>query len=75
MDNFYVFEVLEDFKDVFTIKEKSCNKFSKGERFIGYELKLRGKYAVKSNFDEVIMISLDKVKKIYKIEFEEIKGE
>lgn len=68
--DFYVFEVLEDFEDRL-IHLETRNKFLKGERFIGWESACNK--AIKSNMEEIICIPLDKVRKVLKINFEEIK--
>lgn len=69
-NDFYVFEVLEDFEDRLICLD-TPNKFYKGERFIGWESNFDK--AVKSNMEEIICIPLDKVKKVFKINFEQIK--
>lgn len=69
MDNFYIFEVLENYEDKLLCF--TDGNFYKGERFIGWESKGFNK-AFKSNMEEIITIPLDKVKKVKKIIFEEI---
>lgn len=74
-DDFYIFEVLEEYTDV-TIKEENRHMalFEKGKRFIGFiiEYTSGNKFAVKSNMDEIIQIPLGKVKEVFKITFDEI---
>ena len=67
--DFYVFEVTEYHKD--RLSFQGNNQFFKGERFIGWEDKGFNK-AFKSNMQELVCIPLDKVKKVYKINFERI---
>ena len=67
--DFYLFEVLEEHID--TLAPSSYNNFIKGSKFIGWEWDDL-KVAVKSNMNEIICIPLFKVKKLYKINFEEI---
>lgn len=69
-DDFYVFEVLEKYEDKLLCY--SDDDFYKGTRFIGYEDKSLN-CVVKSNMEELVMIPLSKVKKVMKINFEEIK--
>lgn len=68
--SFYVFEVVEDFEDRLIFLD-TPNRFYKGERFVGWEDK-KLKKAIKSNMKEIVCIPLDKVKKIFKINFEQI---
>lgn len=69
--DFYVFEVIEEHIDYMVQLAELENIFIQGSRFIGWENK-DFKKAVKSNMEELICIPLDKVKKVYKINFEEI---
>lgn len=75
MDDFYVFEVIEDFTDDLVQFEDMNNKFTRGSKFIGYVIKnSRGEdMAIKSNLSEIVFIPLDKVKKVYKINFMDVK--
>ncbi|SCI50935.1 Uncharacterised protein [uncultured Clostridium sp.] len=68
--DFYVFEVLENYEDKLVFLD-TPNKFYKGERFVGWESVFNN--AVKSNLEEIVCIPLDKVKKILKVNFEEVK--
>lgn len=70
MNDFYVFEVLEDYEDELLSFTKD-NKFNKKQRFIGWE-NIKFNRAFKSNTKEMICIPLDKVRKLYKIKFESI---
>ncbi|MGL5713375.1 MAG: hypothetical protein ACRCX2_10180 [Paraclostridium sp.] len=74
-DNFYIFEVLEEYEDL-TLKEENRHMalFKKGQRFIGFILEYNSgnSFAVKSNMDEIIQIPIDKVKKVFDIVFDEI---
>ena len=67
--DFYVFEVLENYEDKLLCFENG--KFYKNTRFIGWEDK-KFKKVFKSNMEELVCIPIDKVKKIYKIGFEEM---
>lgn len=67
--NFYVFEVLEDYED--RLLCFTDGKFYKDERFIGWE-DVKFKKAFKSNMEEIVCIPLNKVKKVFKVKFEEI---
>lgn len=67
--DFYVFEVLENYEDKLLCFTDV--KFYKGERFIGWESKAFNK-ATKSNMEEIVCIPLDKVKKVLKVNFDEI---
>lgn len=69
--DFYVFEILEDYKDKLVCITEEGNVFYKGNRFIGWEDK-KFKKAIKSNMEEIICIPMDKVKKIFKVNFENI---
>ena len=69
-NNFYIFEVLEDYEDKLLCF--TDGNFYKGQRFIGWEDNYCSK-AHKSNMEEIVVIPLDKVKKIKKIVFEDIK--
>lgn len=71
MKDFYVFEVIEDFKDKMVMFEEMNAIFTKGSRFIGYISENgRGRdIVIKSNLSEIVYIPLDMVKKVYKIEF------
>lgn len=66
MDSFYLFEVLEGVNS-------PLGKFRKGERFIGFQMEVgTALHVCKSNTESSEWIPLDKVKKLYKIKFEEI---
>lgn len=67
--NFYVFEVKENYEDKLLCFEDG--KFYKGTRFIGWEDK-KLKKAVKSNMEELVCIPIDKVKKVFKLNIEEV---
>lgn len=67
--DFYVFEALESYEDKLLCFEDG--KFYKNTRFIGWEDK-KFKKVFKSNMEELVCIPLDKVKKVYKIRFEEM---
>lgn len=67
--NFYVFEVLENYKDELPCFENG--EFYKNERFIGWEDTKFNK-VIKSNMEEIVCIPSNKVKKIFKIEFKEV---
>lgn len=67
--DFYIFEVLENHEDKPMFSENV--NFNKGDRFIGWEWK-EFNQAVKGNFKELECIPMNKVKKIYKIRFEEM---
>lgn len=67
--NFYVFEVLENYEDKLLCF--SDGKFYEGERFIGWE-DVKYSKAIKSNMEEIVCIPIDKVKKVFKVNFEEI---
>ena len=67
--DFYLFEILDNYKDKLLCFEDG--DFYKGEKFIGWENR-DFKNAIKSNKEEIVCIPLNKVKKLYKIEFKEI---
>ena len=69
MENFYLFEVLEEYID--TLASSPYRNFIKGSKFIGWEYKSLN-VVVKSNINEMVCIPLSKVKPIYKINFEEL---
>lgn len=75
MNNYYIFEVLEEHEDKLIMYEGKNSDFKKGERFVGYELKLDKSFAVKVNLSELVLIPMSKVKKVYKIEFNKVEGE
>lgn len=68
-NDFYVFKVLEKHEDKLLFNEDG--NFYKGDRFIGWEWKGLKK-AVKDSSKELVCIPIDKVKKLYKIRFEEV---
>lgn len=68
-NNFYVFEVTEDYHDSITCYDNGM--FYKHQRFIGWETTAFDRI-VKSNTSEMVSIPRDKVKKLYKVRFEEI---
>ena len=68
--NFYIFEVLEDYQDKL-VMHKNEGRFYKNTRFIGWESASLQK-VIKSNTEELVCIPIDKVKKVFKVNFEEI---
>lgn len=68
--NFYIFEVLENYEDRLLCFENG--NFYKGERFIGY-IDTSFNKVVKSNMEEIVCIPQDKVRKVFKIKFEDIR--
>lgn len=70
--DFYVFEVIENYEDKLVCIVEEGNQFWKGNRFIGWEDK-HCKKAIKSNMEEIVCIPLSKVKKVFKVNFEDVK--
>ncbi|EOY7170362.1 hypothetical protein NQ830_12245 [Clostridioides difficile] len=75
MEDCYVFEVIENFTDERIHFDYENTHFCKGDKFIGHISKSGsgGDVVVKMFCLEIINIPLNLVKKIYKVEFKEVK--
>ncbi len=70
MENFYLFEVKEEYQCLYF----DTYRFEKGERFIGWESKEFGSAFI-ANRKNLADIPLSKVRKVYKIKFKELTNE
>lgn len=76
MEDYYLFEVIEEFTDEKVHFDEENAYFYKGDKFIGYISESgNGKDVVIKAYCsiEIINIPLDKVKKVYRVEFKEVK--
>ncbi|HBF2930442.1 hypothetical protein NBN67_19705 [Clostridioides difficile] len=76
MEDYYLFEVIEEFIDERVHFDEENAYFYKGDKFIGHisESGMGREVAIKDYCTiEIIQIPLDKVKKVYKLEFKEVK--
>ncbi|HID9562834.1 Uncharacterised protein [Clostridioides difficile] len=76
MEDYYLFEVIEEFTDERVHFDEENAHFYKGDKFIGYisESGIDREVVIKAYCSiEIIQIPLDKVKKVYRVEFKEVK--